>query len=253
MKKIGIVLSGGGALATAHLGLLKNLEEIGERPNIISGNSAGACVGTLYAHGYSVEEILSIMKKEDWLSVPFEKLKNKGILSVDDMFGSFQNYLPKRFEKGNLHIGTVDIETGEMVSYNEGDLLTILKASASLSTFFKPVPYQGKNLVDSALLDNFHLEPLLDTCDFIYGSYAIPMTSYNNLEGEIVQQLINRLFAINGYQRAQSKFKYCDVMIDHQYLKNYKVLDKHKIDDIFKMSYEYCKQQLLKPKKTPYV
>lgn len=253
MRNIGIVLSGGGALATAHLGLIKRLEEIGEQPKVISGNSAGACVGTLYAHGYTVDEILEIMKKEDWLKVPFHQFREKGILSVEDMFTSFEDYLPKRFERGNLHIGAVDVDTGEVVSYNEGELYTVLKASVALSTFFKPVEYQGKYLVDSALLDNFHIEPLIDICDVIYGSYVIPMTTYDSKENHNVQQLVNRLFAINGYQRAKEKFKFCDTIIDHQYLKNYKILDHHKIDEIFEKSYEYCKQQLLKSAKTPYV
>ena len=251
MRNIGIVLSGGGALATAHLGLIKRLEEIGDKPSVFSGNSAGACIGTLYTHGYSVEDILKILKNEDWLKVPFNQFKEKGILSVNDMFSSFENYLPKRIEIGSLHIGAVNIDSGEMRSFSEGDLHTILKASVALSTFFKPVVYQGEYLVDSALLDNFHVEPLINTCDTIYGSYVIPMTSYASQENYKVQQLLNRLFAINGYQRAKQKFKYCDTVIDHQYLKDYKVLDHHKIDEIFEKSYEYCKQQLLKPAKAP--
>ncbi len=246
MKKIGVVLSGGGALATAHLGLLKVLEEQNIKPTHLSGNSAGACVAALYNNGYSIEEILSIMKKEDWLTVPFQKLKEQKILSVEDMFGSFKDYLPKNFTSNSLYIAVTDINTGKTVSYNKGELRTILKASAALSTFFKPVNYDRKNLVDSALLDNFHVEPLINKCDVIYGSYAIPMTSYSPMHEENVQGLLNRLFAINGYQRAKLKFDKCNYMIDHQYLKDFKVLDRHKIDVIYQKSYEYCKKELSK-------
>ncbi|WAC02515.1 patatin-like phospholipase family protein [Lacinutrix neustonica] len=48
MKKIGLVLSGGGALGVAHPALIKTIEAHGYRPNLISGTSAGACIGALY-------------------------------------------------------------------------------------------------------------------------------------------------------------------------------------------------------------
>jgi len=44
MTKIGLVLSGGGARAIAHLGILDGLDQIGLKPNVISGVSAGAII-----------------------------------------------------------------------------------------------------------------------------------------------------------------------------------------------------------------
>ena len=57
MKKhnIGLVLSGGAARGFAHLGVLKALEEFGMKPDIISGVSAGAIAGALYADGFKPE------------------------------------------------------------------------------------------------------------------------------------------------------------------------------------------------------
>ena len=51
-KKVGIVLSGGGAKGVAHIGVLKVLEEAGIPIDYISGTSMGAIVGGLYAVGY---------------------------------------------------------------------------------------------------------------------------------------------------------------------------------------------------------
>ncbi|WP_075343204.1 patatin-like phospholipase family protein [Tenacibaculum agarivorans] len=242
--KVGVVFSGGGALATAHLGLLKVLEEQNIKPTFFSGNSAGALISVLYAYGFSIEEILELIIKEDWLAVPFQKLKEKRILEVDDMFDSFKKYLPETFKSDNVFISATDIDSGEVVTYNSGDLKTVLKASVALSSFFKPVEYLGKNLVDSALLDNFHVAPLQDKCDVIYGSYAIPMTPYTFEQEANTQQLINRLFAINGYQRAKQKFNKCDYILDHQHLNEFKVLDKDKLRIIYEKSYQYCKRQL---------
>ena len=49
--KIGLVLSGGGARGFAHLGLIQALNEAGIFPDVISGTSAGAMAGVLYADG----------------------------------------------------------------------------------------------------------------------------------------------------------------------------------------------------------
>jgi len=56
-QKVGLVLSGGGATGLAHIGVLKALEEKGIPIDFITGTSAGALVGSLYASGYSPAEI----------------------------------------------------------------------------------------------------------------------------------------------------------------------------------------------------
>ena len=60
--QLGIALTGGGARGVAHLGLLKALEEEGIKPDVISGASAGALVGALYAGGFSLAESLNFFK-----------------------------------------------------------------------------------------------------------------------------------------------------------------------------------------------
>ena len=54
----GLVLSGGGIRGVAHIGVIKALEEYGISPTHISGTSAGAIVGALYAGGIKWPDIL---------------------------------------------------------------------------------------------------------------------------------------------------------------------------------------------------
>lgn len=49
-KKVGIVLSGGGAKGVAHIGALKVIEEAGIPIDYVVGTSMGAIVGGLYSH-----------------------------------------------------------------------------------------------------------------------------------------------------------------------------------------------------------
>ena len=59
----GLCLSGGGIKAFAHIGALKALEEKGIKFDCVSGASSGSIIATLYALGYSSDEMLFIFKK----------------------------------------------------------------------------------------------------------------------------------------------------------------------------------------------
>ena len=58
--KLGIVLSGGGARGLAHCGALQAFEEMGLRPDIMAGVSAGSVVTAMYAAGLKPQDILKI-------------------------------------------------------------------------------------------------------------------------------------------------------------------------------------------------
>ncbi|MCI9684832.1 patatin-like phospholipase family protein [Vibrio parahaemolyticus] len=66
--KVAVVLAGGGAKGSAHIGVLKALEEIHIPVDIITGTSMGAYVGGLYATGMSADEIESFIYSVDWNS-----------------------------------------------------------------------------------------------------------------------------------------------------------------------------------------
>lgn len=61
--KLGLSLAGGGVKGAAHIGVLKALEEENIKIDYISGTSSGSIVATLYAAGFTVDEIYSIFKK----------------------------------------------------------------------------------------------------------------------------------------------------------------------------------------------
>ena len=78
-KRIGLALSGGGARGIAHIGVLQALEEQGIFPEVISGASAGAIVGALYAAGKTPEEIMEFVRKASFfkmfkVAIPFSGL-----------------------------------------------------------------------------------------------------------------------------------------------------------------------------------
>lgn len=65
-QKVGLVLSGGGARGITHIGVIKALEENNIPIDYITGTSMGAIVGSMYAMGHTPDEIIAILKSDDF-------------------------------------------------------------------------------------------------------------------------------------------------------------------------------------------
>ena len=80
-KKVGVVLSGGGAKGMAHIGVLKVLERAGIPVDVITGTSMGSIIGGLYAIGYNANSLDSVVRKQDWSFVITDKedLRNQSL------------------------------------------------------------------------------------------------------------------------------------------------------------------------------
>ena len=65
-QKVGVVMSGGGARGLAHIGVIKVLEENNIPIDYVAGTSMGAIVAALYSMGYTPDEMIKMMKSEDF-------------------------------------------------------------------------------------------------------------------------------------------------------------------------------------------
>ncbi len=76
-KKVAVVLSGGGTKGMAHIGVLKALEENNIPVDFIAGTSIGAIIGSMYAAGYSPEEIEKLVTSEEFMQASTGILDSK--------------------------------------------------------------------------------------------------------------------------------------------------------------------------------
>lgn len=76
-QKVGLVLSGGGAKGIAHIGMIQALEDNGIPIDYITGTSIGAVVGGLYAMGYSPQEMMSLIKSDEFARWKSGKIEDK--------------------------------------------------------------------------------------------------------------------------------------------------------------------------------
>ena len=75
-QKVGLVLSGGGAKGLTHIGIIRALEENNIPIDYVAGTSMGAIIGSLYAMGYSPDDMEKLLKSDDfkrWYSADVEE------------------------------------------------------------------------------------------------------------------------------------------------------------------------------------
>ncbi len=252
-QTIGIALSGGGARGVAHLGLLKALEEFGIKPSIISGTSAGAIAGAFYAKGYSIDEILEIVKNGHFFSFSNLSLEKKGIFSMKSFEKIYAEYFPENsFEELHipLHIAATDILNGEIAYFSEGELARCIMASSCVPVVFKPISFNGTQFIDGGVLNNFPIEPLLNKCDTLIG---IDVNSIQKTEKEIsIKNILDRSFHLALSSTLKEKTNKCDLFIQPPNMSQFGIFDLGKVQKIFKYGYEYglsIEKEILKLKK----
>lgn len=191
-KKVGVVLSGGGAKGMAHIKALKVIEEAGIPIDYIAGTSMGAIVGGLYAIGYTTEQLDSMVRKQDWtfllsdrikrsamsltdrersekfiVSIPFTKspkdaASSGGIIKGQNLANLFSDLTMGyhdsiNFDKLPIPFACVaaNVVNGEQIIFHNGILSTAMRASMAIPGVFTPVRQDSMVLVDGGIVNNY--------------------------------------------------------------------------------------------------
>ncbi|MGI2170263.1 patatin-like phospholipase family protein [Shewanella sp. MF05960] len=192
---IGLVLSGGGAKGTAHIGVLKVLEKHHIPVDYIAGTSIGAYVAGMYALGYSADQIEEIMLNGEWSkgysdTIPRESLSYRDKQQRDQFnipltVGYNDNSLtsPSGLLRGQsmsllLRHSTdlveqfgdfddlaipyravaTDLATSEAVVLSSGSVVQAMQASATVPGALQPAIIDGRLLVDGGIANNMPVD-----------------------------------------------------------------------------------------------
>jgi NTE family protein len=249
--KLGLVLSGGGARGAAHIGVLKALEEHGIFPTLISGTSAGAIVGALYAGGIPWPEILHFFKTIPIFQRNRFTLHKPGFIDTEKFYENFLKYLPEdNFSslKKQLYITATDVEAGTLKIFNKGQLIKPILASASFPGVFTPIEIDGSFYIDGGILNNFPVEPLKKECDKIIGVYVNPLKKINFKNIKHSYTILDRAYKIKAASESLLKFPDCDLIIYPESLAQYGTFAMKNIDAIFDLGYEATKEAIKESK-----
>ncbi|WP_434036750.1 patatin-like phospholipase family protein [Formosa sp. 4Alg 33] len=248
-KKLGLALSGGGYRGVAHIGVLKAMDELSIKPDYISGTSAGAIVGSLYAAGHHWQDILDFFIKIDLFSFQNFTLRKAGFFDgnkVGMQLGAF--FKEDSFESLDIpmFIAATDLLEGKTRYFSQGKIITPIVASSSVPGMFTPIEYNGYVLCDGGVTDNFPIRPLQIYCDTIIGVYLNSFSKITKENLKTTKAVVNRSYSITGFQDCEAKFKDCDVLIAPQNIGKYEAFSKAHIQTVFELGYTEAIKELSK-------
>ncbi|MDR1337000.1 MAG: patatin-like phospholipase family protein [Tannerella sp.] len=242
---IGLALSGGGAKGFAHIGVFRALEEFGIRPDIISGTSVGALMGSLFADGYSAGEIEQLFDGREFTEFAQIQLPKSGIFD-SSRFSLFleQHLRARRFEELQIPLIVVatDLDSGKSHAFTSGPIAETVRASCSIPVLFSPVLIDGVHYVDGGLFHNFPVSFLRPRCEYVIGvnvSPCVPRDYSQNLYG-IAERSFHYLFRAN----TDPDRKNCDILIETGAFGQYRMFDLKNIDRIVRTGYRTALETL---------
>lgn len=237
--KVGLALSGGGARGFAHFGVLKALEEVGVKVDMISGTSAGAIVAASHACGYSVEEAKKLVSKTKIFKVVWPAFSWKGVFSMSRSEEVFRKHFPVddfSATKIPLFVTATNLNTGQPQVFHEGSMIKPIMASCCIPFIFDPIKIDDNVYVDGGLVSNLPSEPLAKHCDVVIGVNVSPVLKEGDLGG--TKKMIERISMVSiNANVAKSKLK-CDLFIEPKSLREYGTFDLKHADKIYDIGYE---------------
>ena len=276
--RVGVVLSGGGAKGFAHIGALKVIEEAGLPIDYIAGTSMGSIIGGLYAIGYSPDEMISLIREQNWNAIMSDAIPQKYI-SIDDKIldrhylatfpfrnkkiqmkssiydGGMINLLLARLTSPAYKIKdynelsvpflcvAANIENAEAYEMTKGNLQRSIRASMSIPFYFPPVEVDGRLLVDGGLRNNFPVPNVREKgIDIIIG-VDVQRNFHTKEEINSMAIIMDQIIAmsdIDAYTRAKEE---TDIYIKPE-LAKYGMMDFNSYDTIIAIGEKAAREYL---------
>lgn len=248
--KIGLALSGGGARGFAHLGVLYAMDELGIKPDIIAGVSAGSIVASMYGAGMPPLEILKRFMKakvSDFCEIAVPK---DGFLRMEGFKGFLEaNLLVKNIEDcpTPIAICATDIFNAVPIQWRRGRMAERVMASCSIPIVFKPVKIGGVSYVDGGVLHNLPAWAIRDECEHLIGVNVSPLNAVDDMSNSIIE-IATRSYHLMARANSVHDMKLCDTVISIDSISDVNVFNMHDKDRMFKSGYKAAKKILTDPK-----
>lgn len=251
--KVGLVLSGGGAKGMAHIGILKELEEVGIYPDYITGTSMGSIIGALYSIGYSIEELEDFARNTKWLELMSNTLDQKQI-SIDQKDDLGWYPIEFTFEDGKPVMSSgviegqnlsqffsrltwctaginkfddypipfrcygVDILKGRLIEFSEGNLAQAIRGSMAIPLVFSPVVIETESdtmmIVDGGVMHNFPVDDVRAMgADIVIGAYTGYEDSVSVNEMNSIAKITGRVLMFGGVTDSKQQIEHVDYLI----------------------------------------
>ena len=162
--KIGLALGSGGAWGVAHIGVLSVFHELEIPIAYLSGCSAGAFVGALYAGGVEGAALDVCGRTYGWRDAARLRLPPKmGLASNERMAAYLKKRIGEpRFDQLRLpfYVAATNLSTGRERVFQDGEVIPVVRASCAIPGVFEPVEINGELYCDGGLTNRLPCEVL---------------------------------------------------------------------------------------------
>ena len=226
--RLGVALSGGGARGFAHVGAMRALNELGLKPDIIAGVSAGSVAAVYYAAGLlnsdSYENpLLQLFNASKFTDLAQLHIPKESFLSLDRFKKQIAKIVPyKNIEDLPIKtvIGATDIDQGTRKAFESGPLAERVVASCSIPLVFEPVTIDGHRYVDGGVLANLPAWAIRHQCETLIGINCSP--SYQSAPAKNIIEIAQRSYSLMSKNNVVGDLELCDQVVslteiaDHQ-------------------------------------
>ena len=276
----GLCLSGGGIKAAAHIGALKAFEEENIKFDCVSGASSGSIIATMYALGYSSDEMWKMFKEfapkikyYQWSNIfklvfglivkreiTIDGLNSgKTIEKIIDDISANKNIRNINEIKMPLLISMVEVETGTVYIASSKQVRTTLsdktryindmpigmavRASCSFPVVFSPCKYKNLELIDGGTRENLPWRSLkLIGAEEVWGIEFNTIYKKTECCNNIIEMAV-RSIELQGRELAVYENTGIDKLININ-LRKVSLLDYTKMEELYKIGYIQAKKQI---------
>lgn len=241
--KLGIAFAGGGLKGIAYIGVFKALEELGIRPDFMSGTSSGSMTTALYASGYSCDEMKELIYKSYKRLIKIEKrpiitsvgsyltsrkLKLKGLIPGERLEEFIQKSVEKKGCKSisdvkiPLAIATVDtistkeciflsqnygLENGEVEYLYDIPIGKVVRSSMAFPGIFTTSTIGKYNFIDGGTRDNLPVKVLKDMGADITIGLSFKLDDYDAKDENVLGIILRTvdIFSLKDVRAAQKE------------------------------------------------
>jgi NTE family protein len=276
--RIGLALSGGGALGLAEIGVIQWMEENHIPVDRIAGTSMGGIIGAMYATGMSPAEIQKFAEAINWdeaflpepvyTQLSYRRKQDRREFLIDAPLGLKHGLRgPNGYNSGQgigllldriafpesgiasfddlpipFRCVATDMLSGEGVVLRDGPLAQAVRASMAIPGVFTPVEINGRVLADGGMVQNIPVETVLAmNADVVFGvELRLPPGDPNQLEhiAGVLSRAIDVMIMQN--ERRSLALAKAKVSID---MNGFSATDYHRVKELVALGHQSAADQ----------
>ena len=215
LPRVGLALGGGAARGFAHIGVIQVLEEAGIQVDLVAGTSAGSLVAALYAAGRNGAMLARLALAMDESAITDWAFPGRGLIRGEALARYVREQTGgKPIEQLPLPLGIVatDLDSGQAVLFQRGDVGMAVRASSAVPAIFQPVKIGTREYVDGGLVAPVPVRFARQMGAELVIAVDISSPPDGNPTGDPFKLLL-QTFAIMGRSINQFELKEADVVL----------------------------------------